>query len=573
MEIELECIRRGGIWQKKNGDWAGGGLAAHFKALQSCICPWKKWDRWSELILSRLVKNRVTVLTGPASSTKTHNAAFYAFCRYMARPNKQLVLVSSTDSRSLELRIWGEIKKLWAEAKNIAPDWVPGRIIESRQMIVTDRDDLAATDYRAGIIGVPVVSGGAYVGMSKLVGFKNENLLLVADELSYMPVAFFDVISNLSKNHGFQVIGIGNPKDRTDTLGKLAEPASEIGGWEGYAPTGKTYIYPTRISGGEVIVLDGRDTPNNGTLVDGKWAYKHIINPDQIAKDIELYGEDSIQVSMMDYGIFPRDAQSKRVINRTLCEKFRAFEDAVWSHEPLTKIVSIDAAYGATGGDRCVLVELAFGKCTDGVTRLAFAEQPMVVPVTVASVETPEDQITTWVKDYCMTRDIPPSNVGFDSTGRGSLVSSFGRLWSTSVVPVEFGGVASERPVSAKIQSLCREYYLNFVSELWYQWRHLVEADQLRQFPVSAFDEFCMRAWDVTKGNRIFVEPKAETKLRMGKSPDIADACVVGLELARRLGFQIAGKTKVIASERKWITDLLAQQHKLRSKFALKYAK
>lgn len=572
VEVELNAIRLGGRWTNRRRQECGAGLFTHYQKLQSLIAPWKKWDRWSQLILSRVLENRLTILTGPASSTKTHNAAFYGLCRYMAAPMKQCVLVSSTDSRSLELKIWGEIKKLWSLARAVSSEQTPGRIVESRQMIVTDIEESEATDYRNGIIAIPCIVGNSFVGLGRYAGIKNGNVLLIADELSYMSPAFYDAISNLRKNPNFQCIGIGNPKDRTDVLGKLAEPALEIGGWEGYQPTGKTYVYPTRFTEGECIVLDGRDSPNNDMPPVGKRPYfPYIISRGDIDRDIEYYGEDSIQVSMMDFGIFPRDAQSKRVVDRTLCEKGRAFEDPVWSHEPLTKLFSLDAAYGAVGGDRCVGTEMAFGRCTDGKIRLAFVDQPMVIPVTAGSSDPAEDQIANWVKAYCTLRSIPPAHVGFDSTGRGTLVSAFGRCWSTAVVPIEFGGRGSDRFVSLKIQTLCRNYYLDFVSELWYQARHVIEADQLRRLPVAVFDEGCMRAWDITKGNRIFVEAKSETKLRMGRSPDLFDSFVAGLELARRLGFQISGKVSVTPSERRWVQDLLEKQHRLRSKHALRY--
>lgn len=570
-EVELLSIQYGGRWNNKRGEPCGAGLDTHYRKLQSIIAPWKQWDRWSSLILEHIIKNRLTVLTGPASSTKTHNAAFYALCKYIVNPTRQCVLISSTDSRSLELRIWGEIKKLWSMARAVAPDLVPGRIIESRQMIVTDMDESEATDYRNGIIGVPCVVGGTFVGLGKFAGIKNGNVLLIADELSYMSLSFYDAISNLRKNPNFQCIGIGNPKDRTDVLGKLAEPASDIGGWEGYQPMGKTYVYRTRFTDGECIVLDGRDTPNNDTPPGQAPIYPYIITKEDIQRDIDYYGEDSIQVSMMDYGIFPKDAQSKRVITRVLCEKGRAFEDVIWSHKPLTKLFAIDAAYAAVGGDRCVGIHLAFGECTDGIIRLAFMDNPVVIPIAYKANENPEDQIANWVKAYCTLHGIPPSHVGFDSTGRGSLVSAFGRNWSTSVVAIEFGGKASDRPVSLKIQTPCRDYYLDFVSELWYQSRYLIEADQLRRLPVNVFEEGCMRAWDITKGHRIFVESKSDTKLRMGRSPDLYDSFVTGVEMARRLGFAIHGKAKTAPSEGNWVRDLLEKQQKLRAKYALKY--
>lgn len=572
IEIEVTAIRLGGRWQRKDGRWCGAGLLHHYKALQSHLAPWKQWDRWSERILSELIAHKMVVITGPASSTKTHNVAFYALCRYIVWPTNQCVLVSSTDSRSLELRIWGEIKKLWSGARR-AYAGTPGRIVESRQMIVTDIEDSDATDYRNGIIAIPCMQGGSFVGLGKYAGIKNGNVFLAADELSYMSMSFYDAISNLRKNHFFQCAGLGNPKDRTDVLGRLAEPSAAIGGWEGYEPTGKTFSYKTRFAGGIALCLDGRDTPNNDAPEGDPLPFPYIISRDKIQEDIEYYGEDSIQVSMMDFGIFPKDAQSLRVITRSLCDKFRAFEEVTWSHEPLTKIFALDAAYGAVGGDRCVGIELHFGLCTDGVRRIAFHGTPHLIPVSARLPGLPEDQIATWVKNYCThpSRDIAPSHVILDTTGRGSLVSSFGRIWSAQVDGVEFGGLPTERPVSAKITKPCREYFYNFVSELWYQTRNVIEADQIRQMPINVMEEGCMRGYEITKGSRIQVEPKDECKIRMGRSPDLYDAFACGIEKARRLGFTIRGVTKDKHKTPDWLRKLAEQQQQLRRNHQLTY--
>lgn len=572
IEVEITAIRLGGRWQRNNGKHCGAGLFHHYKALQSHLAPWKQWDRWSDRILQELISRPLVVLTGPANSTKTHNVAFYALCRYIVAPTQQCVLVSSTDSRSLELRIWGEIKKLWSGARKVYGG-TPGRIVESRQMIVTDIEDSEATDFRNGILAIPTVIGGNYVGLGKWAGIKNDNIFMAADEVHFMGASFYDAIANLRKNRGFQCAASGNPKDRTDVLGRLGEPASSIGGWEGYEPTGKTFTYPTRFAGGIAICLDGRDSPNNDVAPGDPVPFPYIITQEKIQEDLDYYGEDSIQVSMMDYGIFPKDAQAKRVITRSLCEKFRAFEDVTWTHEPLVKLFCMDAAYGAVGGDRCVGIEMHMGRCADGVQRLAFAGNPMVIPVSAKLDMLPEDQIATFVKNYCShpERDIPPRHVIFDSTGRGSLVSAFGRLWSSQVVPVEFGGMASERPVSAKIKTPCRAFYFNFVSELWYQVRHVIEADQLRRLPINVMEEGAMRGYELTAGNRVKVEPKEECKVRMGRSPDLFDAFVCGAELALRLGFVIRGISKDKHKTPAWIKTLVDQQQQVRKAHELTY--
>ena len=54
---------------------------------------------------------------GPADSGKTYIAgAKWALMEYWAAPEITLVVVSSTDMRGLELRVWGAIKGLFNRA-------------------------------------------------------------------------------------------------------------------------------------------------------------------------------------------------------------------------------------------------------------------------------------------------------------------------------------------------------------------------------------------------------------------------------------------------------------------------
>lgn len=578
IDVEIQAIKKGGHWLRKDGVRCGEGLLAHYRAFQSILWPWKKWDCWTELILDKLIKNRLTIIAGPASSTKTHNVAAFMLARYICFPRSTCNLVSSTDMRSLELRIWGEIKKLWNMARARYPE-TPGRLIESKQMIVTDIEDQAGTDYRNGIIGVPCLVGGENVGLSRYQGIKNAAVFLAADELAAMPQAFFDSISNLNKNPSFKCAGLGNPNDRTNAFGKLAEPSIEFGGWEKYEPTGKTMVWPTRFAGGECIQLDGRDTPN-GDAPPEELPYPYIISKQQILDDEKFFGADSYQVAMMDYGVFPKDAQAKRVITRSMCERFQACEPPVWTGKPLIRLFSLDAAYGAVGGDRCVGTDLVFGECSDGKYRLAFMTDPVIVPVKAGNVDDdgrpllPEDQIARWVKIYCesASRQIPPGHVGFDSTGRGSLVAAFAREWSSDIVAVEFGGKPSERMVSAKIRVPASTYYFNFVAELWFSIAYLIQSDQLRGLPTSVMTEGCLRGWEIVRDKKLKVETKEEMKVRTTRSPDIFDSFVVGLEIARRLGFEL-GSAGSISSDRMpdWLVELSERQKQLRNRYSLSY--
>jgi hypothetical protein len=538
--IEATMIRQGGQWKnKETGLLVGNGLFFHFKRFITLVWPEHVWHRWNELELESYLNYRIIGEMGPASAGKTRSAAIHVLTDYYAWDDCTTVLVSSTEREMLEMRVWGEIKKLHSMAKQRFPGLIPGNLIESRQRIITDSrfEDADGRDFRNGICGVPCKRGGSYVGLGSFAGIKNKRLRMVADECHLMNRVFVDAIANLNKNPDFKCVALGNPKDTTDALGVICEPAAHLGGWDGAIDQGpKTKTWPTRFDRGICVQLVGSDSPN----LDGKLGIP-LIDQTAIDADIAFYGRESLQYTMMDEGRMPRGQGLRRVITRQMCLKFGAMEEAVWKNDKRTKVGFLDAAYGSVGGDRCVFGELQFGSDPNDKQLLVLIET-MLVPVSVEVNELPEDQIAKFVKEQCENRGIPPQQFGFDSTGRGTLVGAFGRLWSPYVVPIEFGGKPSERPVTwlpTDNKITCRDYYSKFVSELWYSVALTIQSGQFRGMTEEVMNEGSMREWGIVGANKIEVEPKDKMKLKTGRSPDLFDALVAGVEMARRLGFII----------------------------------
>lgn len=532
--IEMVMVREGGVFRGQ-----GNGLFYHFKAFISEIWPEHVWHRWNELELECYLKYRIIGEMGPASAGKTRSAAIHVLSDYYPWSDCTTVLVSSTEREMLEMRVWGEIKMLHRQAQDRFPHLIPGQLVESRQRIITDGkfENVEGRDFRNGICGVPCKKGGSYIGLGSFAGIKNKRLRLVADECHLMSRVFVDAISNLNKNADFKCVAMGNPKDTTDALGVICEPAAHLGGWDGgidQAP--KTKTWPTRFDQGICVQLVGSDSPN----LDGQLGIP-LIDQKAIDADIAFYGKESLQFTMMDEGRMPRGQGLRRVITRQMCYKFGAMEEAIWKDDKRTRIGFLDAAYGSVGGDRCVYGELEFGLDPNG-RQLLELEKTMIVPVSVEVNELPEDQIAMFVKEQCEASKIPPDHFGFDSTGRGTLVGAFGRLWSPNVVPIEFGGRPSERQVTwipSDQKMTCREYYSKFVSELWYSVALIIQSSQFRGMTEEMMAEGSMREWGIVGANKIEVEPKDKMKVKTGRSPDLFDALVSGVELARRLGFVI----------------------------------
>lgn len=569
LRIEIACIRKGGRWKTEEGKEVGAGLFQHYLNFQKLVWPEKKWHKWNHLLLEQFCYKSYIGIMGPASSSKTREASDYGLSKYFCFPEETSVIITSTESRGMDLRIWGEMKRNWMAAKSRYP-WLSGHGIGSKQMITTDGKWVEARDLRKGLIGVPSVVGGQFVGLSKFVGLKNKHVLLIADELQFLTAAFIDSISNLSSNDGFQAIGMGNPKDPTDALGRFCEPAESVGGWDGLDDSEKTKTWPTRFTNGVCVQLVGTDSPNFDVPEDAPVPFPFLIGRKKIANDLALYGRDSLQFSMMNLGMMPKGSSSRRIITKQLCILFGATEEPVWRDGKITRIFGLDAAYSSVGGDRCMVTELHMGNDINGKQILSVAET-FVVPIKGNVDVIPEDQIAKYVMAQAVTRGVSPENVFYDSTGRGTLGTSFARLWSNMVNPVEFGGTPSERPVSADIKATCKEYYSKFVTELWYSVRLIIESGQMRRMTDSLINEGSMREWTIVRGNKTEVEDKTSMKKRVGRSPDEFDSLVVACEGARRKGFVIQklGDGVYEKESMDWLNDLRNKNKELNKRNTL----
>lgn len=577
LAIEMDCIRRGGKWKRGDGEMAGEGIGVHFRKGIQLIWPFAEMNRWFDTFIDEFLSdNRTIAVLGPASSGKSFSAAICGLFDYFCFPSCTTGVYCSTTRELLQQRIWGEVVSLHQFALK-RYSWLPGVHIESRLRIVTSyesEDGENERNFKNGLLGVPAKSGETYVGLSSFVGLKNKRLRFYGDELSLLPKAFIDAISNLDKNPDFKAVGMGNPKDTTDPLGILAEPSMELGGWDGgidQDPVSKTW--KTRRPKGVCIQFVGTDSPN----LDGKLKAP-LITQEAIDRDIAFYSKDSLQFTMMNQGMMPRGQGSRRVLTRTSIEKNNAKLPPMWLNSNRTKGASLDAAYRGVGGDRCVLKFWEFGEeltAPDGGEALisALVSQPnasqtkrhifavtetLIVPISNKIKDDPENQIALFCMNECIKRGVPPEHFFYDSGMRTALVEAFMRLWSLKTNSVDCGGTPSERPVSYDIDVPCNKFYRKFVSELWFSVRWTVLSGQFRGMTEGEIEELCSREWGIVGNNLTEVEPKSDMKKKTGRSPDEGDCLAVGIEGARQLGFVIRKlkPAKEPESDDRWKRDM-----------------
>ena len=586
-KIELACIAHGGQWTSPSGRLIGQGLAEHIKNFQRITWTDKNWHKWNEnLIIPELAKTGRLAIFGPSSTGKSYECSATALTLYYARPRGTTIICSTTTIDSLNYRIFGEIKRLHAQARRKLP-WLPGEILDSDQMIVTDpKGAEGGRNFKDGILGVPCKKGNEWQSLSEYVGIKNDVVIVIADECHLMQSGFWDGMANLLSNRGARIWALGNLNDLHSPLGKAAEPKL---GWDSIPDTDKSRVYETRWFEGRAIQLIGMDSPNLDHP-EGQEPYPKLIGRDYIRRCEIDYGADTIYFQMFASGKIPRSSMSKTVFTRSLAIKNNVPEEIMWGSEPITKLYALDAAYSSIGGDRTVGAPWAFGVDIEGVNRIAMLEPPKIYIGSQDPKLSHEDAIAMQCREQCEAHGIPPEKLFYDGTGRSSLTSSLAKLWSPQIIPIEFGGNASGRPNFLGFKYAedykdhkkgdlkpCSEVFGKFVSELWFASAAAIQANQLRQVPMDMIEEGCRRLWSDTDygfRGKLTVEPKRGTKEkpgmidRVGRSPDAWDMLVCAIEGARRLGFAL-GKLGISQEERKkdpvsgWV---LKEQENLRQR-------
>lgn len=576
--VELSMIRAAPQVRER----AGTTLFHHYREAQTIFWPEDDHHRWSDLMLQSFTKNEITVLMGCSDSCKTYSMARFILVDWWAYPNETLWLISSTEIRGAELRIWGIIKQLFNRARAKFPE-LPGAVLESAKAITTERisdDQSTARSLQKGLILVPAKRGNVQQGIASFIGVKSPRLRHAGDETAAMPEGFLDAYSNWYGKRDFKGLMSGNISDTLDPLGKAAEP---LEGWDSFVDTEKTQEWTSRFFDAHVIALDGRDSPNFDQEGD---RYPYIINQKKLDGIIKTYGKDSWKWFSQCTGKPSKSLSHNRVLSPEFCRKHKARDEVVWAgSDKHVWIYALDPAYG--GGDRCMCGPIEIGLDLGG-KMVVKIYPPKNIPISFKKDSPdPDDQIAIYVRDDLTASNIPIENAFYDSVGKGTLGFAFNRVFGLSApIPVNSGMQPTVRPVrhdlfvvepdGKKRHKRCDEEYGKFVSEMWFSVRECVESEQLREMPVDVMMEMSQRTYGRAKQSnaKIDVEPKDDFKDRIGRSCDLGDWMAIAIEGARRRGFKINRLGEDVAPTKKddWIEKAATKLGKLLKSRQLKTA-
>jgi len=477
---------------------------------------------WAESMIQAVIQNKYVSIGGAASSGKSHTMAAWGILNWLAAPRDTLVLLTSTTLREARKRIWGSVISLLTVLEG-----APFKIRDSIGNVAYVNENGTLIE-KAGLSLIAAERSKTREAVGKFIGIKQKNVILIADELSELSTAILQAgLSNLSKNPSFSLVGLSNPASRWDAFGEWSEPAQ---GWDSIDPnideTWKTKW------GGLYKRYDGERSPN---IIAGETVYPWLPTEEKIEEDKALLGQESRGYYRMVRAVFFDSDETDGVYTDAELVKSGAMGNIEWEGTP-TPIAGCDPAF-TNGGDRTILYTGHVGYDKSGQFVCQLGEAISLTDDATNKAVPRSYQIVQQIKDECKKRKIIPANLGIDSTGAGSpLADILAAEFGDDILRVSFGGKASDKRVSTNSKLIGNELYVNRVTELWFVGKEFCRTKQLFGITNELAQEVVGRKYDMVKGStlRMKLESKPDYKNRLGKSPDLADAAFICIDVARQ---------------------------------------
>jgi hypothetical protein len=471
------------------------------------------WSYWTDRRIRAWCENRYQTWWGPSASGKTEDAAILLLLHWLSAPDCTTVHLTSTTGKMLKRRIWGAIVKyylLYGEGV------FPGYLKVAENAIVFSEANL-----RAGIFGHAVKDGKIEDAVSNIIGIHNTYNAMLVDEMQGTPPAIASAPTNLSVGKEFKFLGMGNPMSRLDLLGEWSEP---VAGWDSIS----TALESWETRRGRCYYFDGLKSP--GVAEPKK--YPFLLKTVEIEETRKGEGEGSPDWWTMRRGFVPPEGLLPTMISESALVAGHAFDDAAWGTTGPETGMGIDPAYSSKG-DRCVCYPFQFGFDTTGKMKirwLAVRQIQLKMAGDKPMLSFIADEVVRIMGDLSINCD----NASMDCTGmQGMIADSVEERMMGKIHRVYFGGsVDNEIQVSALDGRTGKEAYKNRATQLMGHMAQYVKADMIRRLDHEAARELCLRQLS-EKVSPQRIEAKDDYKSRLGYSPDISDAALVGMAYLR----------------------------------------
>jgi hypothetical protein len=490
-------------------------------------------NEWTERRLQTFSRSMWNVWAGCAGIGKSAEAAMIGLEYWIEAPWHTAVIVTSTTKDMLRKRIWGYITQYHGllSAKNVGHI---GDLVDTSCLIRWKEGDT-----KNGIFGIAVGEGSVQEAVNNIIGIHTKRVLLILDEFQGVREAIMSATRNMAKNPEFRFLGLGNPEDKDDIMGRSCQP---VKGWESVKllEDEEWEIHPGPVEG---IGLCSMFYCHKSPGIRDPVKYHYLITQKQIDADLRSVrgNTNDPKYQSQTLGVWPAMGLSNTVLDTATVDAFKCKEKAIWTHG-FKRGAALDPAF-EEGGDDKVLQFFKYGWVDDDLGKrwVVDLNEWLLVPINANSKTPVHYQIMEFCRDQCREKNIQASEFALDSSGEGGgLKAICDKEWG-SVVGVEFGGRASDMPVKAvsddgNEEALpANQVYDRRVSELNLMLREFAQSNGLRGLSNEAANQACARK-TFYKNKKYSVETKKDLKKRIRRSCDNLDAAAIAIELARQRG-------------------------------------
>lgn len=533
----------------------------HFSRAFKMLWPEFQWHEWCELMIWAWCNYRLICVIGCTRASKTYFTAHLVLLDYLAASDKTATTLTTTKFDALKARMWGDMMR--------AAESMPAQLMEDFEKnykVTSTTNEMKVVDTSTGQHGGDkfmiqgIATDSADTSAGKIRGQHADRRRIIVDEAQDVAKAIYTAFSNAMSAPDFLGVLLSNPVDRNSEFGKWCKPK---GGWDAIADT--TVKWETEKPGGICLHFDGLQSPN---LVLGEDKYPFLFTRAYCETIRAVNGEDSLEWWMYVRGFFPPDGLVPRVFPSATISK--AEQSLDFDYAP-TPCASLDPAYES---DDCVLTLGMLGTRRDE-TPCMKAVKSIKIKLREGAGETPKEyQIAHEVMRICKDEGVSPENFIMDTTGNGRGVYAILQTeWSMQVQKIEYGGEATDRPLRLNDPKSAKDQVRYFVAELWFRASFLCQEGMicgLKNLDEKTVEDLNSRHYTIKQtGDKklMYVEPKAEMKTRLGRSPDFGDSFVQFGELMVRKGLLKGISVKKAAGNSRW-----DQFKKLAKKASTRYA-
>jgi hypothetical protein len=493
------------------------------------------------------------LIMGAASCSKSFGMGVRLFLEWIRDPQWTSIKVLGPSEDHLETNLFSHLVGLHQSAK--LP--MPGEVGEL--FIGIDRRNQLST-----IKGV-VIPVGRVKKAGRLQGGKRKprpdphpvfgslsRMFIFIDEIENVPGGLWSDIDNILSNvdeegsEGFKIFGAYNPTNRSDEVGKRAEPPF---GWENFDT--ETHYRWKSTRGWDVLRLSGEQSENVKQKRLVFPGLQTVAGLETIAKNSG--GKNSAGYFSMGLGAYPPSGVELTVIPPGMLQKWRG--EFIWLSEP-QPCGACDLAL--EGGAAASFTLGKFGKATGYklMPSLDYPEGQTVMfkdPQTHAVVPRVGIQVvsqfalakgdTIAMKNQliqlCRRSGIRPEYFAMDKTGgAGTGVADLMKHeWSAAIHAINFSESSSESKIMQEDAQTAYEQYLLVCSELWFALRAFGEFGHLLIHPsvdmTKLTPQLTQRKFRMS-GAKTKVESKRDFISRGFPSPDEADSLTLLVHAVRK---------------------------------------